>query len=183
MINIIYEADIDLFSFIATPNNKENEGESTIENINRLDELLEAVSGEVGLFAAAMPGSTEEAYIEMVDIIENVSKDEKINETLDLMIEKNEDNIFLNNETKEEAVYSIVCEFKKVLEEIETSDDNDVNLVKELSKASGINFVESTIEIFKESMKELYEIDISNMLEDDVIDNNDKDNDFDVDLF
>ncbi len=183
MINIIYEPDIDLFSFIATPNNREGDEESTIENINRLDELLEAVSGEVGLFAAAMPGSTEEAYIEMVNIIENVSKDEKINETLDLMIEKNEDNIFLNNETKEEAIYSIVREFKKVLEEIEASDDDDVNLVKELSKASGIDFVESTIEIFKESMKELYEIDISNMLKDDIIDNDDEDNDFEIDLF
>lgn len=183
MINIIYEPDIDLFSFIATPNNREGDEESTIENISRLDELLEAVSGEVGLFAAAMPGSTEEAYIEMVNIIENVSKDEKINETLDLMIEKNEDNIFLNNETKEEAIYSIVCEFKKVLEEIEASDDDDVNLIKELSKASGIDFVESTIEIFKESMKELYEIDISNMLKDDIIDNDDEDNDFEIDLF
>ena len=67
MINIVYDSSLNMFTFMAAPNSKE---ENSLENISRLDELLEAVSGEFGIFAAAMSGSTEEAYLKVVEIME-----------------------------------------------------------------------------------------------------------------
>ena len=74
MINIIYDSEADMFTFMAAPNNEDD----PLGDVACLDELLEAVSGEFGLFASAMIGSSEEAYLSVVDTFEKAGKDEGV---------------------------------------------------------------------------------------------------------
>lgn len=184
MINIVYDSSLNMFTFMAAPNSKE---ENSLENISRLDELLEAVSGEFGIFAAAMSGSTEEAYLKVVEIMETALKDEKIDLGLDLMLKENEDKIFLNNESKEEAVRHMAYGFKKSLKEIEANaDDDDINLFKILNEANEIDFIEAMTENFKEVMKEFYKVNVDDIFENDITDDDkseSENSEFEEDLF
>ena len=134
-----------------------------------------------------MSGSTEEAYLKVVEIMENALKDEKIDLGLDLMLKENEDKIFLNNESKEEAVRHMAYGFKKSLKEIEANaDDDDINLFKILNEANEIDFIEAMTENFKEVMKEFYKVNVDDIFENDITDDDKSESgnsEFEEDLF
>ena len=103
------------------------------------------------------------------------------------MLKENEDKIFLNNETKEEAVRHMAYSFKKSLKEIEANvDDDDINLFKILNEANEIDFIEAMTENFKEVMKEFYKVNVDDIFENDITDDDKSESgnsEFEEDLF
>ena len=174
MINIIYDSEADMFTFMAAPNNEDD----PLGDVACLDELLEAVSGEFGLFASAMTGSSEEAYLSVVDTFEKAGKDEGIVKGLDLMLEENKHTVFLNDESKEEAVYQLAKDFKESIDEMK-GDFIDI-----FNAATGEDFIEKLIKSFIEQMNNMYGVQLSeDFFGDKEESDDDEDNEFEEDLF
>lgn len=169
MINIIYDSKADMFTFMAAPN---SEGDP-LGDIACLDELLEAVSGEFGLFASAMTGSSEEAYLSVVDTFQKAGKDEKIKQALDLMLMENRETVFLNDEPKEQAVRKIARDF------IESTKELTGNFIDVFNTETGENFIEKINNGFKEQIADMYGVNIDDMFEE----TDDEDSEFEEDLF
>lgn len=125
MLHIVFKPETSFFSFIA---NKENGGVES-DFIELSNQLLEITSGTFGLIAVTMPGKFEDAYLSVVGALEKMVKDKKINEAFDEIIEQNKSTIFINNETKEEAVKMMINEFKANKDE---TLDTQVEALREL---------------------------------------------------
>lgn len=173
MINIIYDSNADMYTFMAAPNNEND----PLGYIACLDELLEAVSGEFGLFASAMTGSTEEAYLSVVDTFQKVGQDEKIIQGLNLMIKENEHTIFMNDENKEEAVHQIAKDFKESISEMQ-GDFIDI-----FNAATGEDFIEKLIKSFIEQVDDMYGVQLSEDFFEDKEESDEEDSEFEEDLF
>ena len=173
MINIIYDSNADMYTFMAAPNNEND----PLGAISCLDELLEAVSGEFGLFAAAMTGSTEEAYLSVVDTFKKVGQDEKIIQGLNLMIKENEHTVFMNDESKEEAVRQIAKDFKESISEMQG------NFIDIFNAATGEDFIEKLIKSFIEQVDDMYGVQLSEDFFEDKEELDEEDSEFEEDLF
>ena len=173
MINIIYDSNADMYTFMAAPNNEND----PLGAISCLDELLEAVSGEFGLFASAMTGSTEEAYLSVVDTFQKVGQDEKIIQGLNLMIKENEHTVFMNDESKEEAVRQIAKDFKESIDEIK-GDFIDI-----FNAATGEDFIGKLIKSFIEQVDDMYGVQLSEDFFEDKEESDEEDSEFEEDLF
>ena len=173
MINIIYDSNADMYTFMAAPNNEND----PLGAISCLDELLEAVSGEFGLFASAMTGSTEEAYLSVVDTFRKVGEDEKIKQGLNLMIKENEHTVFMNDESKEEAVRQIAKDFKESINEMQ-GDFIDI-----FNAATGEDFIEKLIKSFIEQVDNMYGVQLSEDFFEDKEESDEEDSEFEEDLF
>ena len=173
MINIIYDSSADMYTFMATPNNEND----LLGSIACLDELLEAVSGEFGLFASAMTGSTEEAYLSVVDTFQKVGKDEKIIQRLKLMIKENEHTVFMNDESKEEAVHQIAKDFKESINEMQG------NFIDIFNAATGEDFIGKLIKSFIEQVDDMYGVQLSEDFFEDEEESDEEDSEFEEDLF
>ena len=173
MINIIYDSNADMYTFMAAPNNEND----PLGAISCLDELLEAVSGEFGLFASAMTGSTEEAYLSVVDTFQKVGEDEKIIQGLNLMIKENEHTVFMNDESKEEAVRQIAKDFKESLSEMQG------NFIDIFNAATGEDFIEKLIKSFIEQVDDMYGVQLSEDFFEDKEESDEEDSEFEEDLF
>ena len=173
MINIIYDSNADMYTFMAAPNNEND----PLGAISCLDELLEAVSGEFGLFASAMTGSTEEAYLSVVDTFRKVGEDEKIIQGLNLMIKENEHTVFMNDESKEEAVRQIAKDFKESINEMQ-GDFIDI-----FNAATGEDFIEKLIKSFIEQVDNMYGVQLSEDFFEDKEESDEEDSEFEEDLF
>lgn len=173
MINIIYDSNADMYTFMAAPNNEND----PLGYIACLDELLEAVSGEFGLFASAMTGSTEEAYLSVVDTFQKVGQDEKIIQGLNLMIKENEHTIFMNDENKEEAVHQIAKDFKESISEMQ-GDFIDI-----FNAATGEDFIGKLIKSFIEQVDDMYGVQLSEDFFEDKEESDEEDSEFEEDLF
>ena len=173
MINIIYDSNADMYTFIAAPNNEND----PLGAISCLDELLEAVSGEFGLFASAMTGSTEEAYLSVVDTFKKVGEDEKIIQGLNLMIKENEHTIFMNDESKEEAVRQIAKDFKESISEMQG------NFIDIFNAATGEDFIGKLIKSFIEQVDDMYGVQLSEDFFEDKEESDEEDSEFEEDLF
>ena len=173
MINIIYDSNADMYTFMAAPNNEND----PLGAISCLDELLEAVSGEFGLFAAAMTGSTEEAYLSVVDAFKKVGEDEKIIQGLNLMIKENEHTVFMNDESKEEAVRQIAKDFKESINEMQ-GDFIDI-----FNAATGEDFIGKLIKSFIEQVDDMYGVQLSEDFFEDKEESDEEDSEFEEDLF
>ena len=173
MINIIYDSNADMYTFMAAPNNEND----PLGYIACLDELLEAVSGEFGLFASAMTGSTEEAYLSVVDTFQKVGQDEKIIQGLNLMIKENEHTVFMNDESKEEAVRQIAKDFKESINEMQ-GDFIDI-----FNAATGEDFIGKLIKSFIEQVDDMYGVQLSEDFFEDKEEPDDEDSEFEEDLF
>ena len=173
MINIIYDSNADMYTFMAAPNNEND----PLGYIACLDELLEAVSGEFGLFASAMTGSTEEAYLSVVDTFQKVGQDEKIIQGLNLMIKENEHTVFMNDESKEEAVRQIAKDFKESISEMQ-GDFIDI-----FNAATGEDFIGKLIKSFIEQVDDMYGVQLSEDFFEDKEESDDEDSEFEEDLF
>ena len=173
MINIIYDSSADMYTFMAAPNNEND----PLGYIACLDELLEAVSGEFGLFASAMTGSTEEAYLSVVDTFQKVGQDEKIIQGLNLMIKENEHTVFMNDESKEEAVRQIAKDFKESIHEMQ-GDFIDI-----FNAATGEDFIGKLIKSFIEQVDDMYGVQLSEDFFEDKEESDEEDSEFEEDLF
>ena len=173
MINIIYDSNADMYTFMAAPNNEND----PLGAISCLDELLEAVSGEFGLFASAMTGSTEEAYLSVVDTFQKVGQDEKIIQGLNLMIKENEHTVFMNDESKEEAVRQIAKDFKESINEMQ-GDFIDI-----FNAATGEDFIGKLIKSFIEQVDDMYGVQLSEDFFEDEEESDEEDSEFEEDLF
>ena len=173
MINIIYDSNADMYTFMAAPNNEND----PLGAISCLDELLEAVSGEFGLFASAMTGSTEEAYLSVVDTFQKVGQDEKIIQGLNLMIKENEHTVFMNDESKEEAVRQIAKDFKESIGEMQG------NFIDIFNAATGEDFIEKLIKSFIEQVDDMYGVQLSEDFFEDKEESDEEDSEFEEDLF
>ena len=173
MINIIYDSNADMYTFMAAPNNEND----PLGAISCLDELLEAVSGEFGLFASAMTGSTEEAYLSVVDTFKKVGEDEKIIQGLNLMIKENEHTVFMNDESKEEAVRQIAKDFKESINEMQ-GDFIDI-----FNAATGEDFIGKLIKSFIEQVDDMYGVQLSEDFFEDKEESDEEDSEFEEDLF
>ena len=173
MINIIYDSSADMFTFMAAPNNEND----PLGAISCLDELLEAVSGEFGLFASAMTGSTEEAYLSVVDTFQKVGQDEKIIQGLNLMIKENEHTVFMNDESKEEAVRQIAKDFKESINEMQG------NFIDIFNAATGEDFIGKLIKSFIEQVDDMYGVQLSEDFFEDKEESDEEDSEFEEDLF
>ena len=173
MINIIYDSNADMYTFMATPNNEND----LLGSIACLDELLEAVSGEFGLFASAMTGSTEEAYLSVVDTFQKVGQDEKIIQGLNLMIKENEHTVFMNDESKEEAVRQIAKDFKESINEMQG------NFIDIFNAATGEDFIGKLIKSFIEQVDDMYGVQLSEDFFEDKEELDEEDSEFEEDLF
>lgn len=173
MINIIYDSNADMYTFMAAPNNEND----PLGAISCLDELLEAVSGEFGLFASAMTGSTEEAYLSVVDTFQKVGQDEKIIQGLNLMIKENEHTVFMNDESKEEAVRQIAKDFKESINEMQ-GDFIDI-----FNAATGEDFTRKLIKSFIEQVDDMYGVQLSEDFFEDKEESDEEDSEFEEDLF
>ena len=173
MINIIYDSNADMYTFMAAPNNEND----PLGAISCLDELLEAVSGEFGLFASAMTGSTEEAYLSVVDTFQKVGQDEKIIQGLNLMIKENEHTVFMNDESKEEAVRQIAKDFKESINEMQG------NFIDIFNAATGEDFIGKLIKSFIEQVDDMYGVQLSEDFFEDEEESDEEDSEFEEDLF
>ena len=173
MINIIYDSNADMYTFIAAPNNEND----PLGAISCLDELLEAVSGEFGLFSSAMTGSTEEAYLSVVDTFQKVGQDEKIIQGLNLMIKENEHTVFMNDESKEEAVRQIAKDFKESISEMQG------NFIDIFNAATGEDFIGKLIKSFIEQVDDMYGVQLSEDFFEDEEESDEEDSEFEEDLF
>ena len=173
MINIIYDSNADMYTFMAAPNNEND----PLGAISCLDELLEAVSGEFGLFASAMTGSTEEAYLSVVDTFKKVGEDEKIIQGLNLMIKENEHTVFMNDESKEEAVRQIAKDFKESISEMQG------NFIDIFNAATGEDFIGKLIKSFIEQVDDMYGVQLSEDFFEDKEESDEEDSEFEEDLF
>ena len=173
MINIIYDSNADMYTFMAAPNNEND----PLGAISCLDELLEAVSGEFGLFASAMTGSTEEAYLSVVDTFKKVGQDEKIIQGLNLMIKENEHTVFMNDESKEEAVRQIAKDFKESISEMQG------NFIDIFNAATGEDFIGKLIKSFIEQVDDMYGVQLSEDFFEDEEESDEEDSEFEEDLF
>ena len=173
MINIIYDSNADMYTFMAAPNNEND----PLGAISCLDELLEAVSGEFGLFASAMTGSTEEAYLSVVDTFHKVGQAEKIIQGLNLMIKENEHTVFMNDESKEEAVRQIAKDFKESINEMR-GDFIDI-----FNAATGEDFIGKLIKSFIEQVNDMYGVQLSEDFFEDEEESDEEDSEFEEDLF
>ena len=173
MINIIYDSNADMYTFMAAPNNEND----PLGAISCLDELLEAVSGEFGLFASAMTGSTEEAYLSVVDTFQKVGQDEKIIQGLNLMIKENEHTVFMNDESKEEAVHQIAKDFKESLSEMQG------NFIDIFNAATGEDFIGKLIKSFIEQVDDMYGVQLNEDFFEDKEESDEEDSEFEEDLF
>ena len=173
MINIIYDSNADMYTFMAAPNNEND----PLGAISCLDELLEAVSGEFGLFASAMTGSTEEAYLSVVDTFKKVGQDEKIIQGLNLMIKENEHTVFMNDESKEEAVRQIAKDFKESISEMQG------NFIDIFNAATGEDFIGKLIKSFIEQVDDMYGVQLSEDFFEDKEESDEEDSEFEEDLF
>ena len=171
MLNIIYEPLTNLFTFMCKPDDEKVEelGIDASDIAVLIDELLEAVSGEFALFASCIPGNTEENYLQLVKALCESGKDKKVIKAVNEVYEDNKEQIFLNDETKEECVEIIALEYKKTISDFPI-DKKGLEEMKELLVSGFIML-----------MQDMYDTDVSYVFEEDF--NPDKSLDDDNDEF
>lgn len=168
MIKIAYDPESEMFIFMASP--------AEDETVMNIDELLEAVSGELALFASCIAGNTKEAYIGLVNALESAGQDKEMQKGLDELIEENKKTIFLNNESLEECMQQIVKKFKDDTDymiKVLLTDEKDKLIADELKKRLTESFIESMEEMFETSMSDYFNVikteeDVNDDYEDDL---------------
>lgn len=168
MINIVYDPESDLFIFMAQNTNED-------PDISNIDELLEAVSGELALFASCIAGRTKDAYYNLVSALEASGQDKAIQQGIEELLETNEETVFLNGESKEKCIESITEVFKRELN----------NIVGQLRNEKRSEFADEMearlLTKFADNMESMFGIDISYVFEEETED--DINEDYEDDLF
>lgn len=113
MINIIFDESMGSFFFTC----KEEE-DMTLE-----EELLVITQKIFALYAANIPGDSVEAFKKMAGYITDVYEDPDCRSVLEDIYEANEDTIFLNDETVDEAIGFLLKSIIGELDDIENESD------------------------------------------------------------
>lgn len=113
MINIIFDESMGSFFFTC----KEEE-DMTLE-----EELLVITQKIFALYAANIPGDSVEAFKKMAGYIVDVYDDPDCRSVLEDIYEANEDTIFLNDETVDEAIGFLLKSIMGELDDIENESD------------------------------------------------------------
>lgn len=113
MINIIFDESMGSFFFTC----KEEE-DMTLE-----EELLVITQKIFALYAANIPGDSVEAFKKMAGYIVDVYDDPDCRSVLEDIYEANEDTIFLNDETVDEAIGFLLKSIMGELDDMENESD------------------------------------------------------------
>ena len=148
MLNIYYEPDSGVYTFIQ--NNEESMFSMDLE------ELLIAVAHSIALLARKKEGSLEEAYDKCAQELYDFGTQENVNAEMINIIANNEDQVFMANESKEQAVRHIAYEFKEGV-------DAEAEEFAEHYGQTPQEFAEGMTKTFIEIMKETYDVDVSSI--------------------
>lgn len=118
MINIIFDENSGSFFFTC----KEE------ENMTLEEELIIITQKIFALYAANMPGDSIDAFKKMANYIMDVYEDKDCRGVLEDLYEVNEETIFLNDESTEDAMMVLLKSLLDSLDEIE--DENDKMLIQ-----------------------------------------------------
>ena len=169
MINIVYDPESDLFIFMAQNTNED-------PDVSNIDELLEAVSGELALFASCIAGRTKDAYYNLVNALEASGQDISIKKGIEELLETNEETVFLNGESKEKCLESITNTFKREIENLVGSmTEQEKN--KEFSDEVQARLVSK----FIDNMEKMFDVDTSHLFDNEQTE--DTNEDYEDDLF
>lgn len=118
MINIIFDENSG--SFFLTCKEEEN---MTLE-----EEIIIITQKIFALYAANMPGDSVESFKKMAGYITDVYEDKDCRGVLEELYEVNEETIFLNDESTEDAMITLLKNLLAGLNEIE--DENDKMIIQ-----------------------------------------------------
>ena len=118
MINIIFDENSG--SFFLTCKEEEN---MTLE-----EEIIIITQKIFALYAANMPGDSVDAFKKMAGYIMDVYEDKDCRGVLEELYEVNEETIFLNDESTEDAMITLLKNLLAGLNEIE--DENDKMIIQ-----------------------------------------------------
>ena len=93
------------------------------------------------------------------------------------MIKENEHTVFMNDESKEEAVHQIVKDFKESINEMQ-GDFIDI-----FNAATGEDFIGKLIKSFIEQVNDMYGVQLSEDFFEDKEESDEEDSEFEEDLF
>ena len=113
MINIIFDENSGSFFFTC----KEE------ENMTLEEELIIITQKIFALYAANMPGDSIDAFKKMAGYIMDVYEDKDCRGVLEDLYEVNEETIFLNDESTEDAMLVLLKSLLDGLDEIENEND------------------------------------------------------------
>ena len=113
MINIIFDENSGSFFFTC----KEE------ENMTLEEELVIITQKIFALYAANMPGDSIDAFKKMAGYIMDVYEDKDCRGVLEDLYEVNEETIFLNDESTEDAMLVLLKSLLDGLDEIENEND------------------------------------------------------------
>lgn len=147
MFNMIFDEEVGSFFFTC----KEE------ENMTLEEELVIIIQKVIALYAANMKGDTVETFMKMGEYILDVYKDKDCREVLEELYEVNEETIFLNDESTDEAMGAILRNIIKDMEE--TDDEQERMFIKIVAamycQSLGLDLDEFT----KEAKGEIEELD------------------------
>lgn len=147
MFNIIFDEEVGSYFFTC----KEEKG-MTLE-----EELVIITQKIIALYAANMKGDTIETFMKMGEYILDVYEDKDCREVLEEIYEANEDTIFLNDESTDEAMGIILKNVIKDMEE--TEDEEEKMFIKIVAamycKSLGLDLEEFIKEVQNEDKKDL----------------------------
>lgn len=166
MLHVVFNGNDNIFTFMAAPN---EHAEGT--ELDIIEEFLNATTGAFASFAAAMKGSIEEGYDDIVNTLEDMLQDEMVNKALDEVIKDNEDGIYLNNESVEDAVIKMAYDYKESLEEFDEQMETKIDMINEILGITGKedldreDMVNSMRDDFINLMDDLYEVDVNHVFD------------------
>lgn len=151
MLNIYYEPDNKVYTFIQ--NNDENMFSMDLE------ELLIAVASSIALMARKVDGTLEEAYDKCAEeLYELGTRDCASAEAIEI-ISQNEDQIFMKNESKEQAIRHIAYTFKEGVAD-------EAKEFAEYYEKTPEEFEKELTDSFIELMKDTYDVDVTSVFTD-----------------
>lgn len=113
MFNVIFDEEVGSFFFTC----KEE------ENMTLEEEFVIIIQKVIALYAANMKGDTVETFMKMGEYIKDVYEDADCKAVLDEIYEANEDTIFLNDESVDEAMGYILKQVVKDMDEVEDEQE------------------------------------------------------------
>lgn len=151
MLNIYYEPDNKVYTFIQ--NNNENMFTMDME------ELLIAVASSLAIMATKKEGSLEDAYDKCAEELYEFGARECASAEAIEIIYQNEDQIFMNNEPKEQAIRHIAYTFKEGVAD-------EAQEYAEYYEKTPEEFEKELTDSFIEIMKDTYDVDVTSVFTD-----------------
>lgn len=147
MFNIIFDEEIGCFFFTC----KEE------ENMSLEEELVIIMQKVIALYAANMKGDTVETFMKMGEYILDIYKDKDCRGVLEELYEVNEETIFLNDESTNDAMGAIL---RNVMRDIEETDDEQEKMFVKIIAAMYCQSLGLDLDEFtKEAKGETKELD------------------------